>query len=72
MSEAATVQVNGVSVAFERRRYGRTCYTWALADFGGGELVTLGDPWPSVRVRRAELEQAVEYYRAKQGEGAQG
>lgn len=44
-------------VITERRRYGRTTFTWAAAKHNG-ELLPLGDPWPAVTPKRSELEQA--------------
>jgi hypothetical protein len=41
-------------VEFERRRYGRTTYTWAYVWFDG-ERHSCGEPWPSVMPKKAEL-----------------
>ena len=52
-------RVNGVAVAFTRRRYGRQSYCWADV-YVRGRWVCLGDPWPAVNWRRAELQKEVE------------
>jgi hypothetical protein len=61
MASKATVTVLGddFEVAFNRRRYGTTTFTWAYLVLGD-EWLALYDPWPAVTWPRAELERAVE------------
>lgn len=47
-----------VELRMTRRRYGRTTYTWVEVRVGD-EWVSLGDPWPCVTPKRAEVEAAV-------------
>lgn len=53
--------INGVNLMLERRRYGTRTFTWLM--FYGGENLRwcgYGDPWPSVRIPKAQLQMAVE------------
>jgi hypothetical protein len=45
-------------LSFERRRYGRTTYTWVYVNLDG-RWVSLGDPWPCVTPKRSEIREAV-------------
>jgi len=47
------------SYKFERRRYGNTTFTWAWVD-NDGQLLSLGDPWPCITPKRAELDAAAD------------
>lgn len=42
-------------VAFRRRRYDTTTYTWASVALNQ-ESVSLGDPWPAVTPKQREVE----------------
>ena len=53
--------VLGINIRFERRRYGRTTFTWAYAQVST-DTILLGDPWPCVTPARRELEQAVRVF----------
>lgn len=55
---ASKIVVLGREVRLERRRYGTQTYCWAYLVVGD-DTVTLGDPWPSITPKRAELEKAV-------------
>jgi hypothetical protein len=46
---------NGTPVRYERRRYGRKTFTW-VEWWNGKEWVSAGDPWPSVRVPKRDLD----------------
>lgn len=35
-------------IIFNRRRYGRTTYTWATLIIDGDKTFSLGDPWPGI------------------------
>jgi hypothetical protein len=49
--------VANATFTFERRRYGKTTYTWAfLVD--GSKRISLGDPWNCLNPKRLELEEA--------------
>lgn len=50
--------VNGHTVTFERRRYGPVTYTWAYLH-QGDKSIMLGDPWPCINPKQAELEETV-------------
>lgn len=50
----------GYQVYVERRRYGRTTYTWLYIDIDG-ERTQLGDPWPCITPKRTEIEDAIRY-----------
>ena len=54
---AKRVTIDGHEVKLTRRRYGTTTYTWARVQYNG-ENLELGDPWPCITPKRAELEQA--------------
>ena len=53
--------IDGISFCFTRRRYGSreygktTTYTW-VSFWNGGDWHLCGDPFPSIRVPKAELE----------------
>ena len=48
--------LDGYHVAFHRRRYGRTTYTYLLAGFDGEPARELAcDPWPCLSPKRAEI-----------------
>ena len=53
---------NKYELSYTRRRYGTTTYTW-VSVLLGGEWVELGDPWPAVRPKMAEILKAVEKVR---------
>jgi hypothetical protein len=46
--------IGKVPVSYTRRRYGSQTFCWVEAYVGG--WFSLGDPWPSVTPRRAEIE----------------
>lgn len=50
----------GYSIRWHRRRYGRQTYTWvdAKRDGEGNPWVSLGDPWPCMSPKRAEVHAA--------------
>lgn len=45
-------------VTFERRRYGRTTYTWAYLHLGN-KKIGLGDPWPGVMWPKRVLQEEI-------------
>lgn len=47
--------VSGKAFSFSRRRYGRTCFTWAFM-WDGEQWLDCGDPWQSAAVPRKDLE----------------
>lgn len=54
------VVVDGVVYCgwFTRRRYGRTTFTWIRVHTPGkpwGDEVDVGDPWPCINPKRAEM-----------------
>lgn len=50
---------SGVEFFIERRRYGRSdWYAWVYYKDIQGELQSLGDPWPQMTPKRAEVMQA--------------
>ena len=52
----------GVTVEFERRRYGTGAssrfFTWGTLVAPGYERLSLGDPWPKINPGRLEVEAA--------------
>ena len=59
MSDSTTgVSLVGITYEFARRRYGRrTTYTWVTAVLTDGTRLDLGDPWPCVTPKRAQIEE---------------
>lgn len=55
-----TTIINGHTVKFERRRYGRTFYCWAYV-LNGAEALLCGDPWPASQWPRKALAEAVNW-----------
>jgi hypothetical protein len=49
---------------FERRRYGRTTYTWVYVKLNG-EWVSLGDPWPCITPKMSEIATAIQKEKEK-------
>ena len=64
------VSLAGITYQFARRRYGRTTYTWVTAVLPDGTQLDLGDPWPCLTPKRAEMEDATR--RAVAGHQEQG
>lgn len=57
-----TFEVDGLqyNISFERRRYGTTTYTWVYATpQNGTPSFDLGDPWPCITPKRAEIEASI-------------
>lgn len=55
-------EVGGHTVSFERRRYGGShplTFTWAYVQKDGA-WASLGDPWPVLRPKNAELLKAIQ------------
>ena len=48
------METGGVYFQFTRRRYPGVTYTWAKA-WQNGDWIDLGDPWPCLTPKRAEL-----------------
>ena len=64
-------EVFGHRVEFSRRRYAnRHTYTWAYLVLDD-EWISLGDPYPGVHWRRAELERAVRLALERHGLGGE-
>lgn len=53
-------EINGVTIAFVRRRYSKQTYTWLHWKDEAGVWHEYGDPWPSVVVPKAQLAEAVQ------------
>ena len=49
------VSLAGITYDYERRRYGRTTYTWVTAVLPDGTRLSLGDPWPCLTPKRSEV-----------------
>lgn len=49
------VVVAGKAFSFNRRRYGRTSFTWAFM-WDGEQWLDCGDPWQNVIVPRKDLQ----------------
>jgi hypothetical protein len=58
------LNIDGVRLAVARRRYGTRTFTW-LSYADGHDWQSYGDPWPSVRIPRAQLEIAVREIKGK-------
>lgn len=56
-----TMKVDGLEygITFERRRYGKTTFTWVSVQPSQGTLFDLGDPWPVLNPKRTEIEAAI-------------
>jgi hypothetical protein len=50
--------IDGRALAFTRRRYGKTTYTWVFV-WDGTQWVDLGDPWPVLSPKHSELKEAI-------------
>ena len=58
---ATTIKTKeGYAVRFERRRYGTVTYTWVYLHVDD-EVISLGDPWPCITPKQAELEQEIQF-----------
>lgn len=57
MYKPGTFVLDGVSydLAFTRRRYSNTTFTWVAVKLNGG-WVDLGDPWQCITPKKAEIE----------------
>lgn len=63
MASKPYLTINGVEIFATRRRYSNRTFTWLDAKLGE-ELVSLGDPWPCVMPKRAEVETELRTTRA--------
>lgn len=63
------VRIGEYSVGFERRRYGPrsspTFYTWVYLQTGPDGWESLGDPWPVLNPKRAEILEAIRLLHAR-------
>jgi hypothetical protein len=49
------ITLAGVCFRFVRRRYGNRTFTWLHYQDASGVWQSYGDPWPSVRIPKADL-----------------
>lgn len=63
------VRIGEHSVGFERRRYGTRSspvfYTWVYLQVGADDWASLGDPWPVLNPKRAEILEAIDALQAR-------
>ena len=62
MKANAVILVDGIQVTFQRRRYGRTTYTWVYANINADTSLgceCLGDPWPCIAPPITEIRRAL-------------
>jgi len=57
MYKPGTIILDGKSydLAFTRRRYSNTTFTWVAVNLGG-QWLDLGDPWQCVTPKKSEIE----------------
>jgi hypothetical protein len=61
------IEVDGTTyrLAYQRRRYGQTTYTWVEVSLDGKQWLSLGDPWPFINPVRAEVVEFIRYHKEK-------
>ncbi len=60
---ATRIEVLGVPVVLERRRYSNKTFTWASIVKPDGDWDSLGDPWPCLNPPKKQLEEAVQRWK---------
>jgi hypothetical protein len=58
-------EMDGLRLGLQRRRYGRQTFTWLLYVDKAFRWQPYGDPWPSVRIPKKQMAEALVEIKAK-------
>ncbi len=63
--DAEIKRLGAIGIDYNRRRYGRTTFTWPILLFAGNrnDEEFAGDPWPCINVPKKELLAALVAYK---------